>query len=97
MRPQHSLKCVLVYKRVHGIASFYLLSELRHAHQVYGYNTKSRDLLLSGLFRKQLSAKEASEKNVLAHTTLNPETFKIIKLKKTPSWTIIPVHVALKI
>lgn len=56
-----SLKCVLVYKRVHGIASFYLLSEFRHAHQFHGYNTKSRDLVLSGLFRKQLSTKEALE------------------------------------
>ena len=65
-----------------GIASFYLLSEFSHAHKVYGYNTKSRDLLHSGLFRKQLSTKEALEKTVLAHTTLYPETFKIIKLKR---------------
>ena len=50
-----------VYKRVHGIASFYMLSEFSHPHQVHGYNTKSRDLLFSGLFRKQLSTKEALE------------------------------------
>ena len=39
------LKCVLVYKCLHGVAQLYLLSEFRHAHQVHGYNTRSHDLL----------------------------------------------------
>ena len=39
------LKCVLVYKCLHGMTPLYLLSEFRHAHQVRGYNTRSHDLL----------------------------------------------------
>ena len=39
------LKCVLVYKCLHGMAPLYLLSEFRHVHQVHGYNTRSHDLL----------------------------------------------------
>ena len=39
------LKCVVVHKCLHGIASSYLLSEFRHAHLFHDYNTTSRDLL----------------------------------------------------
>ena len=39
------LKCVLVYKCLHGMAPLYLLSKFRHAYQVHGYNTRSLDLL----------------------------------------------------
>ena len=39
------LKCAVVYKCLHGMAPLYLLSELRHGHQIHGYNTRSHDLL----------------------------------------------------
>ena len=39
------LKCLLVYKCLHGIAPSSFLSEFRHAHLYHGYNTRSRDLL----------------------------------------------------
>ena len=39
------LKCVLVHKRLQGIAPPYLLTEFRHAHLFHGHNTRSRDLL----------------------------------------------------
>ena len=55
------LKCVLVYKCLHGMAPLYLLSEFRHAHQVHSYYTRSRDLLRPP-FAKLLSTKEALEK-----------------------------------
>ena len=38
------LKCVLVFKCLHGMAPLYLHSEFRYAHQVHGYNTSSHDL-----------------------------------------------------
>ena len=39
------LKCVLVHKCLHGIASSYLLSEFRHVLLFRAYNTRSCDLL----------------------------------------------------
>ena len=39
------LKCVLVFKCLHGTAPLYLHSQFRYAHQVHAYNTSSHDLL----------------------------------------------------
>jgi hypothetical protein len=39
------LKCVLVYKSLHGMSPDYLLTEFKYAHQVHTYNTRHRDLL----------------------------------------------------
>ena len=39
------LKCVLVYKSLHGMAPAYLLTEFKYAHQIHAYYTRHRDLL----------------------------------------------------
>ena len=39
------LKCVLVYKCIHGMAPAHLLTEFRHAHQIHAYYTRHRDQL----------------------------------------------------
>ena len=39
------LKCVLVYKCIHGMAPAYLLTEFKHAHQIHAYYTRHRDQL----------------------------------------------------
>jgi hypothetical protein len=39
------LKCILVYKSLHGMSPDYLLTEFKYAHQVHTYNTRHRDLL----------------------------------------------------
>ena len=37
------LKCILVYKCLHGIAPSYLLSEFKYAHEIHSYNTRHHD------------------------------------------------------
>ena len=39
------LKCVLMYKSLHDLASTYLLSDFIHAREVYNYPTTHRDLI----------------------------------------------------
>ena len=39
------LKCILVYKCLHGLAPVYLLSDFKHAHQIHSFNTRGCDLL----------------------------------------------------
>ena len=39
------LKCLLVFKNLHGQAPAYLLNEFSHARDFHSYNTRHRDLL----------------------------------------------------
>ena len=39
------LKCMLVFKSLHGLAPAYLLNEFSHACDIHSYNTCHRDLL----------------------------------------------------
>ena len=39
------LKCMLVYKSLHGLAPAYVLNEFSHACDIHSYNTCHRDLL----------------------------------------------------
>ena len=39
------LKCMLVFKSLHGLAPAYLLNEFNHMHDFHSYNTCHRDLL----------------------------------------------------
>ena len=39
------LKCVLVYKCIHGMAPAYLLTQFKHAHQIHAYYTRHHDQL----------------------------------------------------
>ena len=39
------LKCIMVFKSLHGLAPSYLLTEFRHVREIHQYNTRHRDLL----------------------------------------------------
>ena len=39
------LKCMLVFKSLHGLAPAYLLNEFSHSRDFHSYNTRYRDLL----------------------------------------------------
>ena len=39
------LKCIMVFKSLHGLAPSHLLTEFRHAYEIHQYNTRHRDLL----------------------------------------------------
>ena len=43
--PRDYLKCMLVFKSLHGLAPAYLLYEFSHAHNFHSYNTRHRDFL----------------------------------------------------
>ena len=45
------LKCMLVFKSLHGLASAYLLNEFSHARDFRSYNTRHRDFLRLPLAR----------------------------------------------
>ena len=45
------LKCMLVFKSLHGLAPAYLLNEFSHARDIHSYNTRHRDLLRLPLAR----------------------------------------------
>ena len=42
---QDYLKCMLLFKSLHGLAPAYLLNEFSHARDIRSYNTRHRDLL----------------------------------------------------
>ena len=42
---QDYLKCMLVFKSLHGLAPAYLLNEFNHMHDFHSYNICQRDLL----------------------------------------------------
>ena len=45
------LKCMLVFKCIHGLAPPYLLNEFSHSREYHSYNTRHRDLLRLPLAR----------------------------------------------
>ena len=45
------LKCMLVFKSLHGLAPSYLLNEFSHARDIHSYNSRHRDLLRLPLAR----------------------------------------------
>ena len=45
------LKCMLVFKGLHGMAPAYLLKEFSHTRDIHSYNTRHRDLLSLPLAR----------------------------------------------
>ena len=80
------LKCVLVYKFLHGMAPLYLLSEFRHAHQVHGYNTRSHNLLRpplarTGKYEGNFRINETRTYNTLPGNIRQIETLNDFKIK----------------
>ena len=49
--PRDYLKCMLVFKSLHGLDPAYLLNDISHACDFHSYNTRHRDLLSLPLAR----------------------------------------------
>ena len=80
------LKCVLVFKCLHGMAPSYLLSEFKHAHEIHRYNTRGRDLLRLPLARTSkyqgsFRINGARAFNALPRSLRNIERLKEFKTK----------------
>ena len=76
------LKCVLVFKSLHGMAPAYLLSEFKHAHQVHSYYTRYRDLLRLPLAKTAKYQDSFRYSGACAYNTLPPSIRSVQDLKE---------------
>ena len=65
------LKCMLVFKSLHGLAPAYLLNEFSHARDFHSNNTRHRDLLRLPLARTTKYQVQRSQD--LKHASSGPE------------------------
>ena len=76
------LKCMLVFKSLHGLASAYLLNEFSHARDFRSYNTRHRDFL-----RLPLARSGTLPLALRSHYNLKKFRFGVKRhLRSKPNW-----------